>query len=169
MPEELLIARHAKSSWADEGISDHERPLNQRGLKDAPAMAAWLASKDLIPDIVLASKALRATTTAKLFCEQWLSDVTLTVLPNLYLAAADTYIEAINTYGNECRRVMVVGHNPGLEHLVAALTGVDEIMPTAAVAQVQLDSDTLLDLHKSGAKQTLARLIAVHRPKEVLG
>ena len=66
MSKILLVMRHAKSSWTDETLSDHDRPLNPRGLRDAPRMAAWLDAQDSVPDLILCSTALRAHTTAQI-------------------------------------------------------------------------------------------------------
>ena len=166
MALELLIARHAKSSWSNSSLSDHDRPLNKRGLRDAPRMAAWLSEQKLVPDIVLTSSANRAQTTAEIYCEQW-SDTAIQpqVIESFYLAHPTTYLEEAAQLGAEFERLLVVGHNPGLEGLVEILTGENEIMPTAAVAHVRFAADNWSEVGTTAAK---AELVGVFRPKEVL-
>lgn len=134
----LLILRHAKSSWKDESLPDHDRPLNKRGKEEAPRMGRLIRELDLIPDLIISSTARRAQTTAKLVAEEAGYDGEIILLRDLYAAAPEAYLEALETVGDKFQRVMVVGHNPGLEELVEALTGEYQPMPTAALAQVSL-------------------------------
>lgn len=165
MGKELLIMRHAKSSWGNETLSDHDRPLNKRGLRDAPRMAQLLVEWELVPEIMLCSTAKRARMTAQLLVEIFGNvSVQLDTFDQLYLAQPEAYLELLQQLPDSCGRVMVIGHNPGLEELVAELTGEDEFMATAAIAHVDLGQDTWAPLPKPGS----CKLIAVHRPKEVL-
>ena len=165
MGKELLIMRHAKSSWGNETLSDHDRPLNKRGLRDAPRMAQLLVEWELVPEIMLCSTAKRARMTAQLLVEIFGNEsVQLDTFDQLYLAQPEAYLELLQQLPDSCGRVMVIGHNPGLEELVAELTGEDEFMATAAIAHVDLGQDTWAPLPKPGS----CKLIAVRRPKEVL-
>ncbi len=144
----LLLFRHAKSAWGDPGLSDHDRPLAPRGLRDAPRMGRWLAREGLVPDRTVSSTAVRARRTARLALEAaGAPPESLTVDGRLYgatpwgiLAVAS---EAARRSG--CRRLMVVGHNPGLEDLVRGVRDLPDhlasrrkIFPTAALAVVSV-------------------------------
>ena len=134
MSNQLLIMRHAKSSWDDRSLRDHDRPLNDRGRRDAPRMAEWLNEQGLAPDIILTSSANRAQTTATLIVEHLKGVVDVEIVEEFYLAAPATYLEVLANLPDNISRPMVVGHNPGLEDLVQTLGGDDEVMPTAAIA-----------------------------------
>lgn len=127
----LALVRHAKSDWGDPGLDDHERPLNDRGMRDAPRMARRLAESGFRPDVILSSTAVRARTTAEAFAAELRAGVSL--LPELYGAPARTLLAAAEATG--APSVMVVAHDPGMSVLAAELSG-DGIghMPTCAVA-----------------------------------
>jgi phosphohistidine phosphatase len=134
----LVLVRHAKSDWGDPGLDDHDRPLNDRGLRDAPAAAQRLAESGFAADAVLASTALRARTTARFFAaalglEPELRD-------ELYGASARTLMTTAAARG--VPRVVLVAHDPGMTVLAGALSG-DRIahMPTCAVATFEWDTD----------------------------
>lgn len=134
----LLILRHAKSSWNNALMGDHDRPLNKRGRFDAPRMGRLLRKQELTPDLIITSSAERAMTTAELVAEACGYEDEILVTRSLYHAAPEDYIEALQKLGGEHDVVMVVGHNPGMEELVEELTDEYERMPTAALAQVTL-------------------------------
>jgi phosphohistidine phosphatase len=134
----LLILRHAKSSWKDDTLPDHDRPLNKRGKADAPRMGKLLRDEDLVPDLILSSDALRARATAELAAEESHYEGEITFLRDLYAAEPEAYLDALAQMGGEAARVMLVGHNPGLEELLQELTGEYQPLPTAALAQVSL-------------------------------
>lgn len=159
----LLLMRHAKSSWKHETLSDHDRPLNKRGQKDAPRMGQLLAERNLVPDRILSSTALRARTTALVAAEQAAFSKTIELRPELYHADPETCIERLQELEDAAQRVLVVGHNPGLEELLEVLTGEEEHLPTAAIAQIELSIAHWRDLNKT----TPGRLIELWRPKEL--
>ena len=123
----LLILRHAKSSWDDPGLRDHDRPLNRRGKRDAPRMGRLIADRDLIPDRIVSSTAVRARTTAALAAAEFDHDVEIETTRDLYGAHPDGYIEVAEERGGAAERLMVVGHNPGITALVSRLTGVSRV------------------------------------------
>ena len=127
---QLVLARHAKSDWVDESLDDHDRPLNDRGRRDAPAMARSGLRHGVRPEVLLSSTALRARTTAEAFGDEF--EVEVTERAELYLAAPDTLLEAARTSG--AAEVMVVAHDPGMSALVSRLADSDVRMVTAAVA-----------------------------------
>lgn len=127
---QLVLVRHAKSDWADEGLDDHDRPLNARGRRDAPAMARTVLRAGVRPEVVLASTARRARETAEAFARAFDADVT--EQPELYLAEPATLLAAARAAGVD--EVMVVAHDPGMSALVSRLADRDERMVTCAVA-----------------------------------
>ena len=115
MPKQLLIMRHAKSSWSEANLADHDRPLNRRGLRDAPRMGLRLSEYKLIPDAVVASTAVRARTTAELVIENCRGIRTeLELDPDFYHAPPSTYTTRMRRLDNGVERVLFVGHNPGM-------------------------------------------------------
>ena len=135
----LLIQRHAKSDWNDASLADHERPLNKRGKRQAPAMGELLRREDLLPDLILCSSARRARKTAEAIAEASGYPGEIRLSRDLYAAPPEAYLEALHGLPDEYACVMVVGHNPGLEELLDVLTGESARLPTAALAQVVLD------------------------------
>lgn len=164
----LLILRHAKSSWKDEAISDHDRPLNKRGKADAPRMGKLLRDEDLVPDLILSSDARRARATAELVAEESHFEGELFWLRDLYAAEAGAYLEALAQMGGDAARVLIVGHNPGLEELLQELTGEYQPLPTAALAQVSLPLQHWSELGSDpDAPDIQGKLVNLWRPKEL--
>ncbi|WP_295821646.1 histidine phosphatase family protein [uncultured Microbacterium sp.] len=127
---QLVLARHAKSDWADAGLDDHDRPLNDRGRRDAPAMARTVVRKGVRPEVVLSSTALRARQTAEAFALAF--DAEVVEHAELYLAEAAQLLASARAAGVD--EVMVVAHDPGMSALVSRLADRDERMVTCAVA-----------------------------------
>jgi phosphohistidine phosphatase len=158
----LLILRHAKSSWANANMSDHERPLNERGKQDAPRAGRWLRDQELTPDLIITSSAERALATAEaaaLACDY---DNEIAVTRDFYHAGSDAYLELLAGVSDEYERVMVVGHNPGMEELVEQLTGRIETMVTAALAVVQLPINYWQELND----ETEGKVVEMWRPAD---
>ncbi len=137
----LVLMRHAKSDWEDPSLSDHDRPLNKRGRRAAPAMAEWLAEVDSVPDLVLSSTSLRTCETLDLMLPEWPSEPETRYLKSLYLAPAESILQAIRDDGNDAKTILVLAHNPGMAHLVSCLTDKYMDMPTAAAAVFRVDID----------------------------
>jgi phosphohistidine phosphatase len=134
----LALVRHAKSDWGDPSLDDHDRPLNDRGKRDAPRMARRLAETGLRPDVILSSTALRARTTAEAFAAELRIAVSLE--PELYGAPAGSLLAVAAATG--AASVMVVAHDPGMSVLAGRLSdGRIEHMPTCAVATFAWDED----------------------------
>jgi len=139
----LTIVRHAKSSWGNPGLQDHERPLNSRGKRDAPAMGRRLAEAGICPGQIIASPAVRAWTTATIIIEA------LGIEPNvaqqessLYLASIDDMLDVIVAQNNSVDSLMIVAHNPGLTDFANYLSpGLTNNLPTAGVVSVTIDQD----------------------------
>jgi phosphohistidine phosphatase len=158
----LLILRHAKSSWKNTRLADHDRPLNERGRRDAPRIGQLVRDENLVPDLILTSSAERARATAEAVALASGYQGEVQVTRRLYHAAAETYLDLLSHVSDEHRRVMVVGHNPGMAELVEVLTGQSQRMPTAALAQVQFSVSGWSGL--TGAEGSLVNL---WRPKEL--
>ena len=154
--------RHAKSSWADERLSDHDRPLNERGLRDAPRMAALLNEQDSVPDVILCSTAMRAHTTAKIVERDSSFSGSLSTHKKLYLGAPQDYLRLLAQLSDDVEVAMVVGHNPGLEQLLQDVCGAWERMPTGAIAKIDLKLDRWLTVGSVDS----AELLNLWRPKD---
>jgi phosphohistidine phosphatase len=156
----LLILRHAKSS-RKKPVADHDRPLNKRGKSDAPRMGKVLRDADLRPDLIISSTAMRAQKTAAAVAQHSGYPGAVELSPDLYLAGPEGYRRVLRGVPDDFRRVLVIGHNPGLEMLLESLTGSSETLPTAALAQVRLDIDCWSELDEGAGGE----LVELWRPR----
>ncbi len=163
--KKLLVMRHAKSSWTDAGIPDHDRPLNRRGKRDAVQMAQFLISQDIPIDRIAASTAVRADQTAKSIVKTvgHLRANQHESRAEFYLAAPRIYMTYLRSVDESISTLMMIGHNPGLESLVQNLHGRWENMPTAAIACFDLAAASW-----NKADPAMFRLDDVWRPKDIL-
>jgi phosphohistidine phosphatase len=136
----LYLLRHAKSSWKESGVRDHDRPLARRGRRAARTMAAHLREQGIAPELVLCSTALRARETFE-GIEPALGTPVVRFEPELYGAGPDVLLDRLHKVGDEIGSVMLIGHNPSLELLARDLArpepAVRELAakyPTAALA-----------------------------------
>lgn len=159
----LLILRHAKSSWKSPGLTDHDRPLNKRGRGDAPRMGALLAKEGLVPDRILCSTAKRARKTAEAVAESSGYAAGIELTAHFYHAGPEAYLRSLKALAEGVGCAMVVGHNPGLEQLLAVLTGEEEFLPTAALARVALPVERWRDLDG----ETAGELVSLWVPREL--
>ena len=121
----LLILRHAKSSWADASADDWSRPLTDRGRRDATRVGALLRRLSLVPDLIISSDADRAHTTARIVADASGYAGKIQLSSSLYHAKPEAVIAVLQEVKTATgRTIMIVAHNPGLEDLVAQLTGV---------------------------------------------
>jgi phosphohistidine phosphatase len=136
----LVLLRHAKSSWADADLADHDRPLNRRGRRAATVVGHHLRDAGLVPDLVLCSSAVRARETLGRLGLAATTDVS--VEDPLYGADATELLARLVTVPDSIGSVLVLGHNPGVEDLARLLVAdrhtVPERFPTAAVADLRL-------------------------------
>lgn len=158
----VLILRHAKSSWGDSGLSDHDRPLNDRGKRDAPRIGELIQSLDIQPDQILSSTAKRARKTAKRVAQAMGYSGPIELLERLYLAPPRTYLDTISHLQDSIQRPLLVGHNPGIEEWLAQLIGHYEEMPTGALAWVELDIHSWQEV----SSEQRASLKGIWRPRE---
>jgi phosphohistidine phosphatase len=137
----LFLVRHAKSSWDDATLSDRDRPLNDRGKRDAPKMGERLAKRDVSPDLILSSPAVRALETAEIIAKKLdYRRKDIVVDDRLYAVAADDLLDVIHKLDDRLRRVMLFGHNPELTELAHRLSGKISHLPTCAVAEFRFDA-----------------------------
>ena len=160
----LILMRHAKSDWSNGSQSDHERPLNRRGKRDAPNMAGWLAECNLIPDLILVSSSQRTRETVGLMKEIWQTDPKIDYQEGLYHSSPEEIIAAVQSNPGEHQTVMVVAHNPGMTSLVSHFAGDFVEMPTAAIAIFQPTCESWSDLRPDTSMQ----LVEHKRPKELI-
>ena len=153
----LYLLRHAKSSWADPALSDHERPLAPRGRRDAKRIATHLLELGIAPELVLCSTAVRTRETLELL-RPALDAATVELEAALYAAWAETLLERLRAVPDERRSVMLIGHNPGLEDLALMLASagperdrVEEKFPTAALATLRTPTASWKELSPGGA------------------
>lgn len=136
----LYLVRHAKSSWADPGMPDHDRPLNERGLRNAPFMAQLFAARGEPVDLIVSSTAARALATARTFAAALTLPPESTVLePAIYDASCGRLMSVVNALPPDAHRVMLFGHNPGFSELAFHL---DEhwtdALPTCGILRIDL-------------------------------
>lgn len=157
----LLLVRHAKSSWEDFSQPDHNRPLNKRGLSDAPVMGQRLLQKQIIPELIVSSTAYRAEATAKILATELQLLDKIIANTNIYEAGLGNLMEVIYGLDNDFDQVMLVGHNPGFTMLVNYLQDDRHIdnMQTCATALLSFDVD-----HWSAVK--LGKLLDYDYPKK---
>ena len=146
--KKLLIMRHAKSSWKNSDLADHERPLKKRGKNDAKRMGKLLKLKKIIPDVIICSTALRAQETADLLVKSMKYKNELVFTDSLYMAEPRNILMAINDHTKNQKTVLVIGHNPGSEALLQILTGKVESLPTASIAYITAKIDKWKDIIK---------------------
>lgn len=143
MSKTLFLVRHAKSSWDDPSVKDFDRPLNERGEKDAPAMANKLREKKIKIDALVSSPAKRAWQTCKYFAKEFdLKKKNIIPEPMLYEASEENFYEAIKNSKNKWDSVAVFSHNPGITSFVNSLTDTQiDDMPTCSVFAIKIDTD----------------------------
>ena len=138
----LYIVRHAKSSWAQEGLKDFDRPLNDRGIKNAPEMAKRLKASGPLPAIILSSPAKRAISTSRLFAAEWgLGEEIIRQDASIYEASRADLLRLIFRQDPDIDTIMLTGHNPGVTDFINWLCGEEEEqIPTCGIATIQVDS-----------------------------
>ncbi len=139
----LTILRHAKSSWGDDSLVDHERPLNSRGRRDVPIMAARMAREGIRPSLILSSSAKRAWSTAKKVAKEISYPAEfLQRERDLYHAGVSRLIEVLAEQDVGFNNILLVGHNPGLTDFANYLVpDVTNNIPTCGYVAVSIDMD----------------------------
>lgn len=161
--KQVCFIRHAKSSWNHPEMSDFDRPLNDRGLHDAPMMAAKMMDLGLIPDYIITSGAMRAKTTAGYFMHAAeLPDDQFLVTKDIYEAGQEAVYEALRKAPDTADFVFVFGHNPTFTYIANAIAGVSiDNVPTCGIVHAQLFISSWKDF-----KPDIAGFIGFHYPKQ---
>ena len=159
----LLVLRHAKSSWSDAGLADHDRPLNSRGKKAAPRIGRLIRDEGIVPEVIASSTAKRARKTAELVAEHsgYTGDVEL--VEQLYHASPETYVDYLSGVPDSVTTALVIGHNPGIQDLVSQLGGSYESFPTATLARLELSIESWREF----SLHTPAQLTNLWRPRDL--
>ncbi|MCB1828730.1 MAG: histidine phosphatase family protein [Gammaproteobacteria bacterium] len=168
MSRELLILRHGKSDW-DVDVDDYHRPLMERGRRGALQIGAWLLQHNLVPDYVVSSPAERAIATAeKAVKAMGLKAASISRDERIYAAGLSALMDVVRATPTEVKRLMLVGHNPGVEQLLNYLVREDiaetddgKLLPTATIARL------ILDCEWSKAGAGCAQLDSITRPKSL--
>lgn len=139
----LILLRHAKSSWEDQGLADFDRPLAPRGEKDAPRMGRALKEASALPDLVVCSTATRARQTAARALKAAGYTGPVRHDDRIYEASVETLFEVLQSIDDDVETAMLVGHNPGFEMLIGSLIGAsgrpaNVRVPTATLARLEL-------------------------------
>lgn len=157
---QLALLRHAKSSWDQPGLDDFDRPLNDRGRTAAPVMGQILASLRFAPDVVLCSPSKRTRETLDAIAP-YVANARHQVRfdDQLYLATPDTILFCLKTAGKNAKRILLIGHNPGLHVLATSLARsgdptllarLNDKFPTAALAVLSLGGETFATMETTG-------------------
>ncbi len=153
----LVIVRHAKSSWEQSELADIDRPLNKRGIRNAPEMGRRLAARKIVPNLIISSPAVRALATAKMIAaEVGYREGRIVVEKTLYGAGVQLFLEALARWGdkdNPADLVMLFSHNPGVTELANFLTGkrIDNL-PTCGVVIVDFETDRWEGIEKGSGR-----------------
>ncbi|MFO1043353.1 MAG: histidine phosphatase family protein [Planctomycetaceae bacterium] len=160
----LLLLRHAKSSWKDSELPDHDRPLKPRGIKAARRIGRLLREQNLIPERILCSTATRARETLRLAEEEFPQKSATEFIAALYHCAPREFVTALHNVEDNVHSVMIVGHNPGMEEWLQSLIGQPGVMPTGCLVQMALPVDNWSQVTES----TRSELINIWRPRELM-
>jgi phosphohistidine phosphatase len=147
----LVLLRHAKSSWRDSELADHERPLSGRGERDAPRMGGRLRRRGVAPDRVLTSHAQRALRTATVVARELdFPPARISVVPRLYLATPKQILDVVASQAEDVESILLVGHNPGLTELVNRLLPDLHLanVPTAGAVALEFDTERWSELER---------------------
>ena len=155
--KELFLVRHAKSSWDDPTISDHDRPLNERGFRNTLEMGRRLSDRGLSPDALISSTALRARTTAEIMAGSINFPKDQIVFDRaLYHASATELQEYFGGLDDSHFSVMLFGHNPGMTSLVSHLFGLPiDNLPTCGVVHLQFSAESWAEASRSMPSEAL--------------
>lgn len=144
--KKIILIRHGKSAWDQPFLSDHERPLAERGLRDLPKMAKRLKKREIFPDLILSSSAVRAIETAKITAEALeIEEEKIVVIDKLYHAPAHTILKYIKMQHDSVDTLFVVGHNPGFNELIEFLGGRLDNLPTSGQFGFKIQSEHWAD------------------------
>lgn len=161
MTKRLILIRHAKSSWDDPFMTDHDRPLNARGRASADALGAWLAREGIAPDAALVSSAQRTRETWERMAKKAPFDVKPDISPALYLGEPDVMLTILKN--QSAQRVALIAHNPGISYMAQSLFATPPAdsrfsrFPTGTTVVIDFDVETWSDVTwRSGTLHAIA-------------
>jgi phosphohistidine phosphatase len=168
----VILMRHAKSSWSDPQLDDHDRPLSKRGRKSAPVMAKWLAKQGPLPDRILCSTSQRTRETVRRMRKAVRALPEPELCEGLYFAEPETILRHLQNLPQDCQCALVIGHQPDMGLALRLLDPTASApalrrayghYPTAAIAVLEAD---VADWREIGADK--ARFIAFAAPRELM-
>lgn len=161
----LYLVRHAKSSWSTPGMRDFDRPLNERGMNDAPKMASFLQKLDIKPDLIVSSPAKRAITTARFFAGVFsINEAEIVLNPDIYEAEPAEALKIISELPETSSSAMIFGHNPTFTDIANRFSeDIIENVPTCGVVCIKSGAEKWNELFEGNS-----RIAASWFPKEVL-
>ncbi len=164
MDRRLIVMRHAKSSWSSGAATDHARPLNERGRGDAPRVAVSLIECGWQPEFMLSSDAQRTRETAELMESRWPGPVPSEFLRSFYNGGYEQLVQEAGLIPTDAVTVLVLGHNPGWQEIVLALTGQMVEMKTATAALLAGKGD---NWHAALRARRQWQIVDVIYPREI--
>jgi phosphohistidine phosphatase len=164
MERRLIVLRHGKSSWDTDAVTDHDRPLNKRGRRDAQRIGKHMVELGWAPERVVSSDSRRTKETWKRMKEAFEGEPEVGFTRELYLTGIAAVREALAKVPDDVATVMVIGHNPGWEGVVDVLTGEEVRMTTCNAALLSVEADSWSD---AVAMDSCWKLHNVLRPKEL--
>jgi len=153
----LYLVRHAKSDWANGHISDIDRPLNERGYRDATAMSTLLKAQNIHPQLIISSPAVRALSTALIFSRNLNYDPNkINIQKKLYNTDADHYLSVLEENAGNAHSVMLFGHNPVITSVANKLckTFTNE-MPTCSIVGIKFQTASWEEISQDSAELIL--------------
>lgn len=166
VPRKIVLLRHSKADWPE--VADHERPLAERGRKDAPVAGDWLAAQGVNPDLTLCSTAVRTRETWKLAVPQLAKRPRTVYEERLYDASPGDLVAVLNELPDDIREVLLVGHNPSIQGLAQVLAGSAEDEPGAHLERRGFPTSAVAVLTYTGSWKSLepgaARLVDFWAP-----
>lgn len=158
----LFLIRHAKSDWSNLLLDDFDRPLNKRGLKDAPFMAKLLKKKAIKADLIICSPSLRTKLTSEFFIKELDLKNEIIFEKAIYEAPYENLLEVLQKIDDKYKTIILVGHNPGLCDLANFLCeDYFENIPTCAVVEIDFNTNSWNEISKENSK-----LICFEYPKK---
>lgn len=151
--KELILIRHAKSSWSNPLLEDFERPLNKRGAKNAPFMAKVLKQKEVNPDLIISSPSKRTKDTLDFFIKEFDYKGEIIFEESIYEAPYINILKVIKNIDDKHKTIFLIGHNPGLNDLSNFLLGeFKDNIPTCGTVKIDFDVKSWKDIGKENSK-----------------
>ena len=164
MKYRLIVMRHAKSDWNSAAMTDHERPLNARGRRDAPRIAERLTELGWTPQKVISSDSRRTTETWERMSANFTTRIPVNFTNEFYHAGMTAVYEAVQKLDDSVNTVLLLGHNPGWAHVAYQLTGVDVHLTTANAVLMHREAESWSEAIELDGCWTLEEVV---RPKEL--